>query len=72
MFLRNFEWPVLHVANNILIVHLATDEALGVEYRVLGIRVESVLRAVSNPELLKLARAYVQGISCIPTVVPHP
>ena len=43
VFIRNFEWPpVLHVMNNIRIVHLATHDALGAEHCVLGIRVESV------------------------------
>jgi len=46
--LRDFEGPVLHVANDIRVVHLATNETLGVENGVGGVGVECVLSAVTN------------------------
>jgi hypothetical protein len=42
------EWPVLHVANDVLVIHLATDEALGVKDSVFGVRVEGVFGAVAD------------------------
>lgn len=34
VFLLNFEWPVLHVAFDVFVVHLTAHETLGIEYRV--------------------------------------
>ena len=42
------EWPVLHVADDVLVVHLATNEALGVKDSVFGVRVEGVFGAVAD------------------------
>ena len=40
---------MFHILLNVLVVELATDESLGVEYGVLGVGVESVLSSVTNP-----------------------
>lgn len=48
VLLLDFEWPVLDVAGDILVVHLATNETLGVKDSVFGIRVEGVLCAVTD------------------------
>ena len=45
---NNLEWPVLHVALNLGVIELATNETLGVEDGVLRVGVERVLRAVTN------------------------
>jgi len=39
---------VLDVVDNVLVVHLATDEALGVKDSIFGVRVEGVFGAVAN------------------------
>ena len=45
---RDLEWPVLHVALDLGIIELATNETLSVEDGVLRVGVERVLRAVTN------------------------
>lgn len=42
------EWPVFHIADNVLVVHLATNEALGVKDSVFGVRVKGVFGAVAD------------------------
>ncbi|KAL7278603.1 LOW QUALITY PROTEIN: hypothetical protein ACG7TL_007604 [Trametes sanguinea] len=44
----DLEGPVLHVALNLRIIELATDETLSVKDRVLRVGVEGVLRGVTN------------------------
>ena len=46
--LRNLERPVLHVTNDVWVVHLAANETLGVEDGVLGVGVEGVLGGVTD------------------------
>jgi len=47
-FFCDTEWPVLDIADNVLVVHLATDEALSVKDSVFGVRVEGVFGAVAD------------------------
>ena len=44
----DLERPVLHVLLDIIIVHSATNQALGVKHGIRRVRVESVFRAVSD------------------------
>ena len=44
----DLERPVLHVLLDILIVHSATNQPLGVKHRVCRVRMESVFGAVSD------------------------
>ena len=46
----DLEWPVLHVLLDIVIVHSATNQPLGVKYGIRRVRVESIFRAVSDTE----------------------
>ena len=50
ILLCHFEWPVLHIASNVLIIHFATDKTLSIEYGVFWVRVESILSAVTDTE----------------------
>lgn len=70
VLLVDTEWPVLHVANNIWVVHLAANKTLSVENGVLGVGVVGVFGAVTDtrgdgsverrdsaePEVLTVAR----------------
>ena len=39
---------MFHIADDVLVVHLTTDEALGVKDSVFGVRVEGVFGAVAD------------------------
>ena len=47
---RDLEWPVLHVALDLGIIELATNETLSVEDGVLRVRVVGILGGVTNTE----------------------
>ena len=53
VFLRNFEGPVLHVALDLGVIKLATNETLGVEDRVLRVHGSLVLGGITNETLLR-------------------
>jgi NAD-specific glutamate dehydrogenase len=46
----DLEGPVLHVALNLILIHLATNETLGVKDSVLGVGMEGVLGRVTDTE----------------------
>jgi hypothetical protein len=50
ILLKNGERPVLNIALDILVVHLAANETFSVEDRILGVGVERILRAISDTE----------------------
>ena len=50
IFLCYFERPVLHVASNTLIIHLAADKTFNIKYGVFWVGVESILSAVTDTE----------------------
>ena len=52
----DLEWPVLHVALDLGIIELATNETLCVEDGVFRVRVECILRAVTNTERLLMSQ----------------
>lgn len=47
--LNDLEWPMLDVALDFGLVHLATDETLSVEHGVFWVGVECVLCGVTDP-----------------------
>ena len=47
-FFGDLEWPVLDVLLDIIIIHSATNQPLGVKHGIRRVRVESVFRAVSD------------------------
>ena len=55
----HFERPVLHVANNVLIIHFSSDKALSIEYSVFWVGVESIFSAVADTE--KNMRVFLAG-----------
>jgi hypothetical protein len=61
---------VLHVALNLLVVEAATDETLGVEDSVCGIRRSLILCSVADETLTRAGReADERGSDAIPLVV---
>ena len=52
--LLDLERPVLDVALNVTIVHLASNKTFGVEYGVAGVRVEGILGGVTDETLLSV------------------
>ena len=48
--LLDFEGPVLDVAGHVSVVHLASNETLGIEDSVFGVGVEGVLSGITDTE----------------------
>ena len=48
VFLHDLEGPVLHVADDFWVVHLAANETLGVEDGVFRVGVEGVLGGITD------------------------
>ena len=68
----DLERPVLHVALDLGVIELATNETLGVEDGVLRVGVERVLRAVTNTACHKDQYVACMGLVIALTVVPRP
>jgi hypothetical protein len=48
IFLRNFEGPVLHVADDSWVIHPAANEPLGIEDGVFRVGVEGILGGITD------------------------
>ena len=50
IFFCHLKRPVLHIASNVLIIHFASNKALGIEYSIFWVGVESIFSAVTDTE----------------------
>jgi hypothetical protein len=71
VLLLDLERPVLKIALHVLVVHLAANKTLSVEYGVLGVGVVGVFGAVTDTRREPLSIIYSRSWRIL-TVVRHP
>lgn len=59
MSILDLEWPVLHVALNIVVIEVTTNKTFRVEHGIFWVRVERVLCRITNTAYIRSDREVI-------------